>query len=279
MNTNGKILIVEDYQNWREQLQRLLAKEGFIVETAKSFEEAKGILRRQMFDFAVVDIRLSESIPDAEHDAVQMEETLREIQKYGDDVPVVVLSAYGTPSLVRDALKRFGAVDFIEKAKYDRDQLLSLARMWVQNATAKRSANPPRLDISLVGYTHLEALVKQLIPRMDVASAMREIGKFLNELLRGMLPLSPEGIKLDVVSTTPRLASVWCWSRKQGHALVVELRDYEEPKELLRPQLAARWQVVASKSSFWSAIDLSGVVYTLTDMSFPEFLTKIGGER
>jgi ActR/RegA family two-component response regulator len=276
METKGKILVVEDYQNWREQLQRLLEKDGFTVKTAANIGEVQDILRMQMFDFAVVDIRLSEGLSDTEHDAAQMEQTLREIQQYGDDTRILVLSAYGTPRLVRNAFKKFGVADFMEKADFNRDQFLHIVRMWTQNAVEKRSANPLRFDPSLVGHARLESLTKGLALRMDAALAVREIERFLDVLLKEMLPLSPEGIKLDIISAIPRLASFWCWSRMHGKAVVIELKDYEEAKELLRSQLTSKWHVAVSKTGYWSAIDLSGVVYTLTDMSFPEFIAEIG---
>lgn len=276
MNTTGNILIIEDYQNWRERLGRLFANKGYGVQLAKDFEEAKELLRRQVFDFAVVDIRLSERVPDTEHDAIQMEGTLREIQKYGDNTPIVIMSAYATPSLTRDALKRFGAEDFIEKDKFveNREHLLQLAQSSVEKAIEKRSAKSPRLDLGLLGHAHLEYLSKAMAPNLELPVASREMTRFLGELLREMLPLSSEGIRVDVLSTTPRLASLWCWSRSHGHVAVVELRDYSQTTNKLGPVLT-KWTVITQRSSSWSALDLSGTVYELTDMSFPEFLEQV----
>lgn len=272
MEPKGKILVVEDRENWRMLLQKLLAKDGFAVAVAASFHEAKDALRQQMFDFAVVDIRLSEDLSD---DARQMEETLHEIRKYGDDTPVVVLSAYGTPRLATDAILKFGVVEFMEKKDFVPQQFLSLVHTRVQNALERRSSNPPRFHMSSIKHIAFDTLVKELAPHVDATFAVREIGKFLNELLRDALPLSPEGIKSFMISTTPRLAAFWCWSRKYGKAVVGELRDYEETEELLRPQLAVKWHVVTIKSGSWSAIDIRGTVYTLDNMAFHEFLARM----
>jgi DNA-binding NtrC family response regulator len=54
----GRVLVVDDQQNWREALKVLLEAEGLHVSEADSFEHAENVLVQSVFDLVVLDVRL-----------------------------------------------------------------------------------------------------------------------------------------------------------------------------------------------------------------------------
>ncbi|MHB8481968.1 MAG: response regulator [Nitrospiria bacterium] len=55
---SSQILVVDDEELYLKLMFQILRKEGFFVRTAQSGEEAKKWLQREVFDLAIVDIRM-----------------------------------------------------------------------------------------------------------------------------------------------------------------------------------------------------------------------------
>ena len=117
------ILVVDDEEIMREILDSLLTREGCRVTLASSGEEAIEIARTASFDVAIVDIMMPGI------DGIEALEGLKQIDQ---DLPVIIITAYGTAANTRLAFKR-GAFDFIEKP-FKNDDVLVVVR----NAGAQR---------------------------------------------------------------------------------------------------------------------------------------------
>ena len=117
------ILVVDDEEIMREILDSLLTREGCQVTLAPSGEEALRIAKTRTFDVAVVDIMMP---------GIDGIATLEELKRIDEELPVVIITAYGTAANTRDAFKR-GAFDFVEKPFKNDDVLLV-----VRNAAAQR---------------------------------------------------------------------------------------------------------------------------------------------
>ncbi len=117
------ILVVDDEEIMREILESLLGKEGCQVTLAASGEEAIEIAKTQTFDAAIVDVMMP---------GIDGIATLEELKRLDEELPVVVITAFGTAANTRRAFKR-GAFDFVEKPFKNDDVLLV-----VRNATAQR---------------------------------------------------------------------------------------------------------------------------------------------
>lgn len=57
----GRILVVDDQENWREALVSLLHQEGHVVETCATYEETIIKVEESEFDLLIVDVRLVDS--------------------------------------------------------------------------------------------------------------------------------------------------------------------------------------------------------------------------
>jgi len=108
-----RILIAEDEKTQRELLEGFLKMEGFSIGTAANGREALQKLEGRFFDIALVDYKMPEL------DGLQ---TLREIRKLYPDLPVVMMTAYGTVETAVASMKE-GALDYLTKP-IDLDELL-----------------------------------------------------------------------------------------------------------------------------------------------------------
>ena len=120
----AKILIAEDEKNQRDLLEGFLKKEGFSVEAVANGREVLRELQGNFFDLALIDYKMPEL------DGVQ---TLREIRKLYPDLPVVMMTAYGTVETAVASMKE-GALDYLTKP-IDLDELLLMLQKVIERST------------------------------------------------------------------------------------------------------------------------------------------------
>ena len=119
-NTEGvstTVLVVDDEADIRELLELSLVRMGLGVESAGSVAEAKALLQTRTFDLCFTDMRL----PDG--DGLDL---VRHIGEHCGDLPVAVITAYGSMENAVSALKA-GAFDYLTKP-LSLDQLRTLVR-------------------------------------------------------------------------------------------------------------------------------------------------------
>jgi DNA-binding NtrC family response regulator len=120
---NASVLVVDDEEIMREVLESLLTREGCRVTLATTGEEGIERVTAESFDVAIVDVMLP---------GINGIDTLAEIRRIDNNLPVIMITAFGTAANTREAFKR-GAFDFIEKPFKNDDVLLV-----VRNAAAQR---------------------------------------------------------------------------------------------------------------------------------------------
>jgi two-component system response regulator AtoC len=109
----AKILIAEDEKAQRDLLEGFLKKEGYSVAAVANGREALQRLEGNFFDIALIDYKMPEL------DGLQ---TLREIRRLYLDLPVVMMTAYGTVETAVATMKE-GALDYLTKP-IDLEELL-----------------------------------------------------------------------------------------------------------------------------------------------------------
>jgi two-component system response regulator PilR (NtrC family) len=100
-----RVLVVDDEPDIRELLELTLAKMGLQVDSAGSLDEARARLRDARYQLCLTDMRL----PDGEG-----LELVRHIAGLPGDLPVAVITAYGSAENAVAALKA-GAFDYVSK--------------------------------------------------------------------------------------------------------------------------------------------------------------------
>jgi DNA-binding NtrC family response regulator len=108
------VLVVDDEAEIREGLDLLLRSEGYEVSLADSAEAALARLDERPFDVLLLDV----SLPD--RNGIEL---LKEIHARDSSVPIILITAYGSIDMARQAFKS-GALDYITKP-WSNDELLA----------------------------------------------------------------------------------------------------------------------------------------------------------
>jgi DNA-binding NtrC family response regulator len=117
----GSILVIDDEVEIREGLELLLTSEGYGVTLADSAEAALARLGERPYDLVLLDV----SLPDRSG-----LDLLRELRRREADLPVVLITAYGSIDMARAAFKA-GAQDYITKP-WSNDELLAQVALTVE---------------------------------------------------------------------------------------------------------------------------------------------------
>ena len=118
--TNGHCLLVEDDAGWRSLLSELLSEAGYIVHSSSSYGEALGLLKRDFFQLAVIDISLASSIsPEHNRDGFQLLTNMQQA-----NVPAIVVSGSADTELINQAYQENKMFAFLEKQAFERKTLL-----------------------------------------------------------------------------------------------------------------------------------------------------------
>jgi len=141
----AKILIAEDEKTQRDLLEGFLKKEGFSVEAVVNGREALQRLEGNFFDMALIDYKMPEL------DGLQ---ALREIRKLYPDLPVVMMTAYGTIETAVASMKE-GALDYLTKP-IDLDELLLLLPKVIERTTLIRENKELKAQLQeRYAFTHI----------------------------------------------------------------------------------------------------------------------------
>src|SRR5664279_3500252 len=110
----NRILIIDDEAGIRESLQTLLTLEGYTVESAIDGEAGLVEIDQKSFDLVLLDLALP---------GQNGIEILAQIRERQPQLPVIMITAYGTVDNVVDAI-RSGAQNFVQKP-WDNEKLLA----------------------------------------------------------------------------------------------------------------------------------------------------------
>ncbi len=142
MAQQGSVLIVDDELGPRESL-RMILRPLYEVITASNGEEALQHLQQGKIDLITLDLKMP---------GISGLDVLREIKKMKLDVPVIIITAYGTLTNAHEAI-RYGAVDFISKP-YNAPDILSIVRRTVEQRQYNSKVNG--LPDAIQGFGNME---------------------------------------------------------------------------------------------------------------------------
>ena len=159
-----RILVVDDERNIRNNLTIVLESAGYNVDASGDGEDALTKCKERHYDIALVDIQMPK---------MGGLELLRYLRTLRPNLPVVILTAYGTVGRAVEAMK-LGAVDFLEKP-FDPKVLLSLCEEIIQRQKMSKS-------VSVDDLLHLAELARErkayVEARVYLKTAMiREVGR------------------------------------------------------------------------------------------------------
>lgn len=126
----GRILLVDDNLEYLDSTKDVLEDEGYDVCTATGGGDAVRQVQAQHFDAILMDIKMP---------GLNGVEAFLEMKKYDPNVRVIMCTAYGVESLIRQALDE-GALAVLNKP-FEMDELLQIiddARL--RDASTKRGS-------------------------------------------------------------------------------------------------------------------------------------------
>lgn len=130
-DVTGRILIVDDDPYFLRVMSRILSGENFRVSTASGPTEAGQLLRENAFDVVISDLRMPED------DGLSF---LQQIRTTGNEVPVIILTAYGEVDTYLAAMNA-GATEYLNKP-IKSDELLKVVRNCLRSRAASRGTTP-----------------------------------------------------------------------------------------------------------------------------------------
>jgi len=157
------VLVVDDEADIRELLELTLLRMGLVVESAASVSAAKDLLKARRFDLCLTDMRL----PDGEG-----LDLVRHIGEHCGDLPVAVITAYGSAENAVAALKA-GAFDYLSKP-VSLEDLRTLVKSALRLPQHQSAAKPARLQ--LLGESPAVRQAREMIHKLARSQAPVYIG-------------------------------------------------------------------------------------------------------
>jgi two-component system response regulator PilR (NtrC family) len=151
-----KVLIIDDEPDLLELLELTLSRMGLDTIRAESVADAIRLLDREPFDLCLTDMRL----PDGEGLRI-----VEHINAKGLDVPVAVITAYGSAANAVAALKA-GAFDYLSKPV-----ALEQLRALVKQALKVPEVAQPASSYQLLGASPAMMQVRTMIDRLSRSQA------------------------------------------------------------------------------------------------------------
>jgi len=121
-----KIFVVDDEQNIRKMLVRVLSSEGYTIKEAANGLEALKKLEGENCSLVLLDLKMP---------GLNGIEILRKIKEYDPNLPVIMMSAYGSIAEAVEAMK-LGALDYLIKP-FDIEELKIIVKRAIKQYELK----------------------------------------------------------------------------------------------------------------------------------------------
>jgi len=157
-----RIMVVDDELIIRESLAGWLERDGYLVETVASGEEALQKLAAERFDIMLVDIKM---------EGMSGLELLKVVNDEGLDTAVVMITAYGSISTAIEAMK-CGAVEYLLKP-FDPEEIgVLIEKIEAQQAQAKENLY---LREEVKARTRFESMIGQSPAMQKVFDLIKDV--------------------------------------------------------------------------------------------------------
>jgi DNA-binding NtrC family response regulator len=214
---DAKILVIDDEAGIRESLEVLLTLEGYQIEMAVDGEQGLAMLEQRSYDLVLLDL----SLP-----GQSGLELLPQIKDRYADLPVIMITAYGTVDNVVEAV-RAGAENFVQKP-WDNEKLLADIRSAIarhkaeaENIQLKRALKQRYNFHNIVGKSEIMLrifdLVSQVAPSRSTVLILGESGTGKELIAKALHANSPRKDKPFVPVNTGSMPSELLESNLFGH--------------------------------------------------------------
>lgn len=234
MSKQGRILIVDNLLEWREELVETLQREGYYADSASTVAEALQHLKESFYHILVTDIRMND-IDQSNIDGLTL---LDELERSGlsEATQVVMLSAFGTYKHMREAFTTHRVADFLSKDDFSKEAFVqTIARVFARNV---------RINLALEILSPTGSSLKQAVLNLDVGGVRVQqgdpwqelIAEELEDLLRRLFH-EPQGILVESLPSGKSGAGVlrvqpfYSSNKGVGQKVIVKFGDAQRIQE------------------------------------------------
>jgi len=165
-----KILVADDEKSMREFLDIMLKKEGYKVALASNGEEVLKLIEKDIFDLALVDIRMPKL------DGIS---ALKRIKSFSPETIVIIITAYASADTAIKAMKE-GAYDYITKPfKIEEIKLI------IKNALEKKQLQKENMILKQVvrDRYHFENIIGQSSKMLELYDLLEKVAPTKTNIL------------------------------------------------------------------------------------------------
>jgi len=209
----GNILVIDDEEQLRKLLSRIISLEGFTVTEAATLKEAEHLLNRQSFEIILCDVRL----PDG--NGVEFIKTAK--HKF-PSAEIILLTAYGNIPDGIQAMKN-GAFDYMVKGN-DNDRLIPLLYQAIDKVKTNKASAIKINEKNLIDFADIlgnSPLIKEAI----------KVAKRISPTDANVLLLGETGTGKEVFATAIHAGS----TRSKKPFVAINCSAF--PRELLESEL------------------------------------------
>jgi DNA-binding NtrC family response regulator len=213
----GKVLVVDDEADIRESLETLLGMEGYAVDLAQNGAEGLRAVESRDYDLVLLDLMM----PDRSG-----MEVLHEVRERDQDLPIFMITAYGSTQVAVDALKA-GATDYFQKPwENDKllleiDRIIARHRLERENTQLKRTLKQRYSFPNIVGRSErmvrILDLVTQVAPSRSTILITGETGTGKELIAKAIHANSPRADQMFIAVNSGSLPPELLESTLFGH--------------------------------------------------------------
>ena len=211
-----KVLFVDDEEELRKACDHLLTNRGHIVRTAENGQVALEMMKQEMFDIIILDLRMP---------VMDGEQVLDIVSQKYPEMPVIIITGHGTIHKAIQCMRK-GAYDIITKP-FDIDHVSHTIQRALEKKNLERQARKYQDEI-MTSLFELNTEKKRLETILNgMASGLLVTDQHLNVTLynRALLKLigkSPDDLKapchvIDLIPDAPFIETLKMLQQSQPH--------------------------------------------------------------
>lgn len=215
------LLFVEDDEEWRDIYGRIAARSGlFRVKFAENLRSAKSLIDEMQFAVVLIDVGLDIG-DDQNVDGMRVMEKIRSIDDPSSIVVVTGRSGRDVMPIARNALKRFNAIDIVQKSVVDPIAIKNLLQSGLEEYEKQLEARSPGRALVPGGMEKL-FWEDEMLRVTGAKGGAPHFNCFIDRLIADFIPLVPveRGAVLHGDTATGLVHGAY-WSRAIGDAIAV----------------------------------------------------------
>jgi two-component system NtrC family response regulator len=158
------ILIVDDEKNYLVVLEALLGPEGYEILTADNARNAIRLIEESELDLVITDIKMP---------GISGMELLEEAKKIAPDLPIIMMTAYGTIEMAVEAMKK-RAYDYITKPFQNEELKLTVKKALENYRLVKENRFLSEALSDRYGYGNIVGKSK---PMLEIYDLIRKVAQ------------------------------------------------------------------------------------------------------